>query len=206
MGSFRRLSRGSLQVPASYVSSLTHFARSLGAVITSQDPRNALATAVLEIEQNASEHGWDAPFRMFALVRTAEAVALDPGFLSHLLDPGRAASDPDHLTAIEQESLPPAEIEEILASITWPATVTGVAVVLERVIVAGADETVIGPAEALASPHREDVRIAAGVLRAGHSWCALRFRSHDAAAAVLSAPDMVPGLIAALRATLEPNA
>lgn len=170
--------------------------------MTDQTPQQDLATAVLEIERHAAGLGWDAPVLVFALVRTADAIRLDPGFASHLPDPALAAAAPNHLTAIEQEGLPPADsLEELLATLAWPPTVDGAAVVVERVIVTEGDETVLGPAEALASPHRQDVRIAVGVLRDGGSWCALRLRSHDDDASVISAPDTVPGLIAALRDT-----
>lgn len=41
-----------------------------------------------------------------------------------------------------------------------------------------------------------------GVLRGGESWCALRMRSHDEATQVVQGSDLVPGLVAALKATL----
>jgi hypothetical protein len=171
-------------------------------VFTSQEPTRALATAVLEIERHAALEGWDAHLRLFALVRTARAARQDPGFATLLPDPASATSDPDHLTAIEQESLPPAEsLEELLASLAWPETVDGAAVVVERVIVTRDDST-LGTAEALASEDRQDVRIAVGVLRDGAAWCALRLRTHDDDALVISAPDSVPGLVEALRETL----
>lgn len=189
-------------------SSLTHPGGSLDIVTGSQTPdaqapREALTTAVLEIERHAAALGWDGPVRVFALVRTASAVRVDPGFTAHLPNPAEAAANPHHLTAIEQDGLPPADsLEELLAALAWPPTVDGAAVVVERVIVAQGDDTVLGPADALASPHRRDVRIAVGVLRDGASWCALRLRSHDDDASVISAPDTVPGLVEALRETL----
>jgi hypothetical protein len=48
------------------------------------------------------------------------------------------------------------------------------------------------------------VRIAAGVLRGGEVHCVLRMRSHDDDNSLLHGPDLVPGLVAALRGTLEP--
>lgn len=170
---------------------------------TSQDPEHALATAVVEIERHVATDGWDGPPRVFALVRTERALRLDRGFADHLPDPAAALSDPEHLTAIEQESLPPAaSLEELLASLAWPPSVDGTAVVVERVIVTRGDDTVLGPAEALRSTHRQDVRIAVGVMRAGAAWCAVRLRSHDDDSLVISAPDSVPGLVEVLRETL----
>ena len=38
----------------------------------------ALARAVTETETHVAAHGWDQPVRVFALVRTAEALEADP--------------------------------------------------------------------------------------------------------------------------------
>lgn len=172
--------------------------------MTVRTPQQALSTAVEEIERHAASLGWDGAVLVFALVRTADAIRRDPTFGEQLPDSAAAASEPHHLTAIEQVGLPPAHsLEELLASLAWPPAVDGVVVVVERVVVTDGDDTVLGPAEALESVHRQDVRIAVGVLRDGASWCVLRLRSHDDDASVISAPDTVPGLIDALRATLD---
>ena len=39
----------------------------------------ALARAVVELEEHVAQRGWDAPVTVFALVRTATALAQDPG-------------------------------------------------------------------------------------------------------------------------------
>jgi hypothetical protein len=172
----------------------------------------ALDAAVREVERHVARGGWDGPVRVFALIRTAEAIARDPG-LRHQLPPDLVASadaDPHHVTSIEQEDLPEATtIEGLLGRITWPPQVDGAAVVLERIVVPPEAEAGL-PADEQAAlqqlldhPAREDVRMAAGVLRSGPSSCALRTRRHDEDAAVASGPDLVPGLVAALRATLE---
>jgi sulfur carrier protein ThiS len=180
------------------------------------DPRHtsrerALARTVTEIEQHVARRGWDAAVSVFALVRTAAALAGNPA-LADELPPGivtAARQDAEHLTSIEQENLPHAvTLEDLLASIAWPETVDGTAVVVERVIVPPEAEAELpaDPTEALAflaaHPGREEVRIAAGVLRSGESWCALRLRRHDADEAVGGSVDAVPGLLGALRATL----
>ena len=53
----------------------------------------------------------------------------------------------------------------------------------------------------MSHPDRQDVRIAVGVLRTGESWTALRTRANDADDDVAKGPDLVPGLVEALRAT-----
>jgi len=51
----------------------------------------ALARAVVELEEHVAQRGWDAPVTVFALVRTAAALAQDPelagGGLLDGLDP-----------------------------------------------------------------------------------------------------------------------
>jgi hypothetical protein len=55
---------------------------------------------------------------------------------------------------------------------------------------------------AAAHEQKQDVRIAVGVLRTGESHCVLRMREHDSDDALLHGPDVVPGLVSALRETL----
>jgi hypothetical protein len=168
---------------------------------------DALRTAVTDIERHVARGGWDAPVAVFALVRTAGAVARSPE-LAHQL-PGDAVqlatTDPEHLTSIEQEGLPASDdLEQLLAQLAWPDAVDGAAVVVERIVVppeaAEAAET-LAVDELMAHPQRQDVRIAVGVLRTGEAWCALRTRAHDFDDAVGGSPDAVPGLVEALRAT-----
>ena len=52
-------------------------------------------------------------------------------------------------------------------------------------------------------PDRQEVRIAAGVTRAGASYCALRLRTHDDAQSVVDGTELVPGLLELLRGTLD---
>ncbi|NKY38584.1 PPA1309 family protein [Cellulomonas septica] len=97
----------------------------------------ALADAVREVEHHVAGAGWDAPVRVFALVRTQSALATEPGLADQLthdvLD--AAAADPWHLTSVEQEGLPSApDLETLLAGLSWPDAVDGVAVTVERVV------------------------------------------------------------------------
>lgn len=172
----------------------------------------ALAETVVDVERQAARRGWDAPLSLFALVRTAPARTRDPG-LSDVLPESvlrAAAGDPEHLTAVEQEALPAGDtLEDVLAHLSWPATVDGAAVVVERLVVPPEVERGLpaDPAAALAvlaaHPARTDVRIVVGVLRSGESWCTLRARSHDSDDAVAGSRDAVPGLVEALRSTLD---
>lgn len=179
---------------------------------TPDDPaQRALADAVREIEHHVAAAGWDAPVRVFALVRTQAALAAEPGLATQLTPEvlAAAAAEPWHLTSIEQEELPAApDLESLLAGLTWPETVDGAAVTVERIVLPPAAEADVPQDEAAAldhllrHPERQDVRLAVGVLRQGASWCAVRTRAHDADDAVGHGPDLVPGLVAAVRSTL----
>jgi hypothetical protein len=180
--------------------------------LTPPSARASLAEAVREIERHVATGGWDGPVRVFALVRTAAALAAEPGLAAQLPPEvvTLARHDPHHLTSVEQEDLPAApDLEALLAGIEWPAEVDGAAVTVERVVLPPAAEQDVptDPDEALrhlmAHPDRQDVRLAVGVLRDGTSWCAVRTRSDDADDSVGQGPDLVPGLVEAVLATLH---
>lgn len=177
------------------------------------DPRaRSLAAAVVELERYAAQGGWDAPIGVYALIRTADALAANPS-LGEQVGPdvvAAAAADAEHLTSIEQDGLPDApNLEDLLAQLAWPDTVHGAALVVERVVVPPEAEVGMpsdpeeGVAYLMAHPDRQDVRVAAGVLRTGESWCVLRSRANDDDDAVAGSPDAVPGLVHALAATLR---
>lgn len=174
--------------------------------------RASLAEAVREIERHVASGGWDGPVRVFALVRTAQALAAEPGLAAQLPPAvvALAAQDPHHLTSVEQEGLPASpDLEELLAALEWPDGVDGAAVTVERIVLppAAEEDVPADPDEALAHlmahPDRQDVRIAVGALRDGTSWCAVRTRSNDADDAVGQGPTLVPGLVEAVLATLH---
>ncbi|AYD90936.1 hypothetical protein D4740_08290 [Actinomyces sp. 2119] len=174
--------------------------------------QEALVAAVTETEAHVSVHGWDAPVRLFSLVRTAEALKHDAG-LSRLLpahELARSRHNPQALTVIEQEDLPAAaSLEDLLNQLAWPESVHGAVLSVERTILGpqaqARVEAVTDPQErtALVSSltDREDIRMVIGVLRSGESWCALRSRSHDSADDVYHGERLVPQLVEALAAT-----
>lgn len=173
---------------------------------TPSAPDADLQAVVRELEAHAAEAGWDRTERLFALVETADLVRQEPGLAEALgLD-----GEPTGLTPIEQEPLPDGtSLEEVLAQIVWPGEVAGCAAIAERIVLPPeADEQMPDdPADAQAfaasHPAREEVRIVAAALRSGGSACALRLRSHDDAESVLTSPDLVPGLLTLLHATLD---
>lgn len=177
-------------------------------------PSDSLTRALVETERHVAGGGWDQQPRLFALVRTRELLDREPG-LRDQLDAGSlraAAADPEHLIAVEQEDLPATEhLESLLGGLAWGPQVDGVALAVERVIVPPEAERdlPVDPGQALdqlaAHPGREDVRLVVAVLRDGQRQCGVRQRRHDEPASVAVGPDLVPGLVEALDATLSPR-
>lgn len=165
-----------------------------------------------ETEAHVAAFGWDQPVRVFALVRTNEALAADPD-IAELLDAAtveESRTDPELLMVVEQEGLPAAaDLEHLLAQLAWPESVHGAAISVEQLVLPPAAqeeaEAITDAAERLAflqaRPDREDIRMVVGVLRSGESWCALRSRTHDDDASIYQGEQLVPGLTEALAAT-----
>ena len=165
-----------------------------------------------ETEAHVAAFGWDQPVRVFALVRTDEALAADPD-IAELLDAAtveESRTDPELLMVVEQEGLPAAaDLEHLLAQLAWPESVHGAAISVERLVLPPAAqdeaEAITDAAERLtflqARPDREDIRMVVGVLRSGESWCALRSRTHDDDASIYQGEQLVPGLVEALATT-----
>lgn len=173
--------------------------------------QQAVLNLARELEQHVSAAGWDGPVRLFALVRTADALARDADLSQRLPAEVVAAAqaDPEHLTAVEQDELPEvATVDDLLGRIVWPQTVDGAALVVERIVLPPeADEQIPEDADTAAEwaaehPERRDVRLVAAVLRDGANGCAIRARDHDSDDRVALGPDLVPELIAALTGTL----
>lgn len=170
-------------------------------------PDPALAQAVLEIEAHAAQDGWDQKSRLYALADTASLVVREPALAAAMgLDESSAEGS---FTPIEQELDAGLPFESVLASIVWPEAVTGCAVVVERLVLPPSadgeipDEPEAAHTYAQAHPDRQEVRIVAGVIRDGSTYCALRLRAHDDEQSVVGGNDLVPELVELLRATLE---
>jgi hypothetical protein len=175
-----------------------------GADALPEDP--ALAAAVLEIEAHVAQDGWDQPARLYALVDTAALVAQEPALAAAMSIDG--PSDDGSFTSIEQDGLPPGQpLEEALHTIAWPDSVSGCAAVIERLVLPPdvdddiPDDPTAAELFAREHPDRQEVRMVAGVTRAGASYCALRLRAHDDEQSVVNGTELVPGLLDLLHAT-----
>jgi hypothetical protein len=180
--------------------------------ISATDP---LRVVLAEVERHVAETGWNRPPSLFALADTQEFFQAEPGMAGQLgIDP--ESLPPGALTPIEQEGLPDAPLDEILAQISWPESVSGCALVYEALVLPpsaeaarpdGVDET----DWATQHPDRREVRMAVGVLRNGRTEGMLRIRPlagegdelDPSNGDVISASELAPGLAAALRSTLD---
>ncbi|GAA3610951.1 PPA1309 family protein [Marihabitans asiaticum] len=166
-----------------------------------------LARCALETERHVGTAGWDQAPRVFALVETEALLAAEPQLRESM-----SVTDlvPGALTAIEQEGFArTSSIETLLGRLSWPETVHGAAIAIERVVVPPSAEHDLPSdpeqaAEHLAAhPDRQDVRLLAAVHRDGRSICLLRQRANDHDDQVAMGEDIAPGLVHALRTTLE---
>jgi hypothetical protein len=164
--------------------------------------QQTLADAVREIEAHVAQSGWDQPARLFALVENRDLLSRQPDLAGQV-------GDADGLTPVEQELEAEQPLEDLLGQIAWPDQVSGCAAVVERLVLPpDADGRV--PTDSLEAeeyarkhPARQEIRLVAGALRGGATYCALRLRSHDDDGSVLTGDDLVPALLELLRETLE---
>lgn len=164
---------------------------------------DALVAALVEVERHVARLGWDQPARLFALVRTADLIAAEPALAEHL-----SVTSPDGFSSIEQDEFHAGtDLGEALARITWPQTVAGCVLAVERAFLPADAEADLpeSPEEAAlavaAHPRRLDLRVVVGVTRDGDSHGVARVRDQDAD--LLGGADLVPALAAALAHTLE---
>ncbi|MET0740102.1 MAG: PPA1309 family protein [Candidatus Nanopelagicales bacterium] len=163
---------------------------------------------MIDVERHVAASGWDQEARLFALVATSELLAAEPGLVSTLgNDP--ATRNPQSLTPVEQEDLPAhSSLDGLLAGIAWPETVTGAAIVVERLMLPSNIEPSLPDDEHAAlrflaeHPQRQEMRLAVGVLRDGRRAGVIRLRAYDRDSSVLTGADLAPGLADALAVTL----
>jgi hypothetical protein len=169
----------------------------------------SLEQTVRELDIYVSADGWDQPTRLFAVADTQLLITREPALRAQLGDEVDSAA----WTTIEQEQLPPhADLDELLQGLTWPASVEGVAVSAERVMVppdAAGDlsgDRGLARLEAAGHPRRHELRVTMAVLRSGERCTVLRLREHDSPQLVVVGEDLVSGLGDLLLHTLTSDA
>ncbi|MFQ6396434.1 PPA1309 family protein [Nocardia sp. KC 131] len=183
-----------------------------------------LARAVKEVAEFADAEGWGNSPQMFALVRTADLVAAEPGLVDQL-------DDSNELTPVAQESFPDdvtggsMALDEFLATTSWPDAVEGCVLVQEIVVLPPDAEATLDDAlaplladhdaadaaaraAAEAHPERREARLFAAVLREGSSLALLQVRPEDDAEDfgdldLRTYPNLAPNVIEALHNTFE---
>ena len=167
---------------------------------------DALVAALMEIERHVSHGGWDQPARLFALVPTADLIAAEPSLAAQVARPGELAKGA--LSSVEQDGFRTgADLLGDLDAISWPVTVHGCALAVERLFVPPHVEAHIPDDPEVAAtfvaehPDRQDVRVVVGVTRAGTRYGVARLRTNPDD--LLAADDLVPGLGDALVRTLS---
>ena len=173
----------------------------------SQPVADPLSIAALDTERHVASSGWDQNPRLFALVPTAELLEREPHLRGQMRGSDLAEGA---LSAIEQEDLPPtSNIESLLGGIAWPDSVVGAALAVERIVVPPAAERDLpdhpeSAVDVLAThPDRQDVRLLVAVTRDGQSRCLLRQRANDSDDKVALGDEIAPGLVHALKVTLQ---
>lgn len=166
-----------------------------------------LLAALIEIERFVSGPGWDQPARLFALVSTRDLLAAEPSLAGQIVP-----TAPDALSSIEQDDFNPAgeDLMNVLAHLSWPATVDGCALATERSFLPAQFEAdlpadPIKAAQVVANhPQRQDLRVVAGAVRTASgnplTHCVARLASQPDE--ILVGADMVPALTRALALTL----
>jgi hypothetical protein len=181
----------------------------------------ALVAALVELDRYVGRDGWDGPPRLFALVLSDVLAAAEPQLSAEIcagagVQGGRppccgprttATGAPGALTAIEQDEFTSSgDLSRDLAHLAWPETVYGCALATVRMFLpAGTDvELPVDPEAAAATvaqhPQRQEIRVVVGADRAGNRHGVARLAAQPEE--LLGAPDLVPGLAAALAHTL----
>ncbi|GAB10034.1 hypothetical protein GOARA_050_00970 [Gordonia araii NBRC 100433] len=186
---------------------------------------DALGCALRDVTEFVDAAGWDQPPMLFALVPTAALAQTDPDLVDE--------QDDSELSPIAQEQLPLSddpdtvaeELEHLLATTSWPDVVAGCALAQEIIVLppqaeSDLDEAFVplladpeaadaaARATAREHPQQQRARLIAGALRDGQRLALLQMRDDTAEERgdrleLLSHPDLAPGLLDALAATLD---
>jgi hypothetical protein len=181
-----------------------------------ENPRDEpLRVVVREVERHVADGGWDRPPALFALADTAEFLRAEPSLAKQLgQDPADVPAG--SLTPVEQEQFAEEGLDEALARISWPDSVSGCALVYEALVLPPSAEAErpedVDPADWAADhPARREVRMAVGVMRDGRTEGMLRIRplpdeegaGDPEGGDVITAADLAPSVADALKATFE---
>ena len=181
---------------------------------------DALGSALRDVATYVGADGWNQPPALFALVPTHVLAAANPGLID--------AGDDSELSPVAQDPLRldtddhHAELEQVLATTSWPDAVAGCALVLQVVVVPpeaeaaldSAFEPLLGDPDAAEAAAREVARthpgsrvarLIVGALRGGTQLVLMQLKPEtgdEDSQELLTHPDLAPNLVAALASTL----
>lgn len=166
---------------------------------------SALRQCVRDLDHHVGQLGWDRPPTVFALVSTCRLVGeVDLGAEANAHLAATVNDQPDHLSAIIQDTPSLTDLDTIATTVVFPPSVEGAAVCVERLSLPPQAEADLpeDPQEQLewvaAHPLRRDIRIIAARLRTGERWCAIRARDVDDPTALIEGDDLAGDLLDAL--------
>jgi hypothetical protein len=165
-----------------------------------------LQETLVEIERHVASSGWDQRPQLFALARTDELLAREPG-LAAVLGLNGDQAPATSLIPVEQDPLPDGPLDESLRHVGWPDEVLGCALVQEVLLLPPTVEQAMPERLDLLDwvaghPERREARLAVAVLRDGSRACAVRLRG-EAEDELMVGDNLAPNLTDALLATLE---
>lgn len=153
----------------------------------------ALQAAVLDIDRFTAANGWDQPAQLFALVHTKDFVIAEPKLANEL-----AITESDSYICVAQDNFHGgADLDEAIAQISWPDTVQGCAIALERWVYINDNDL---DSAAFTPENRRDIRLIVGVLRSGESFGVARIKAEQD---LVQATNLVPSLNEALLDTFN---
>jgi hypothetical protein len=169
----------------------------------------ALVAALVDLDRHVGRNGWETPPRLFALVLSDVLAAAEPQLSAEMgLTTTATGAPAGSLTAIEQdEFVSSGDLIRDLAHLEWPETVHGCALATVRMFLpadsdVGLPDDPAAAAEVVAQhPQRQEIRVVVGADRAGNRHGVARLVAQPDE--LLAAPDLVPGLAAALAHTLS---
>jgi len=199
-----------------------------GGVTDSDLSSDALGRALRDVTEFVDATGWGQPPMLFALVPTSVLARTDPDLVDEHDDSELSPIAQEQLPLSDDQQTQAEELEHVLATTSWPTAVAGCALVQEIIVLppqaeGDLDEAfaplLANPAAADAAaretarhhPEQQQARLIVGALRDGPQLALLQLRGHDefdgadraGRLELLSHPDLAPGLLEALAATLD---
>ncbi len=198
-----------------------------GAVSDAPLSPDALGSALRDVAEYVDAAGWGQPPMLFALVPTCVLAQTDPDLVDVADDSELSPIAQEQLPLSDDPQTLAGELEHVLATTSWPDAVAGCVLVQEIIVLPPQAEDDLDEAftpllsdpeaadaaarnTAHQHPEHQQARLIAGALRDGPRFALLQLRdpadpdgTRTGRLELLSHPDLAPGLLDALAATLD---